>query len=122
MGLFDVTQVALERALAGAAERQQLLASNVANADTPGFKRSDLDFHGALAAALGQGASASQLESLTFTPQTDTTSAMTADGNNVDIDTEMANLSANGLDYETLVEVASARLKMLATAIGSTGA
>lgn len=119
MGLFDVTQIALERALAGSAQRQQLLANNLANADTPGFKRSDLDFHATLAGALQSGDSAAQLASLTFAPQTDTTSSMQADGNNVDVDTEMSKLSQNALDYESLVTVANARLKMLATAIGT---
>lgn len=118
VGLFDVTQIALERALAGAAQRQQLLANNLANANTPGFKRSDLDFHSQLAAALETGRPSAQLASGSFTPQTDTTSSMQADGNNVDVDTEMANVSANALDYQSLVAVASARLKMLSTAIG----
>ena len=57
MGLFDVTQVALQQALAGASARQQVLANNVANANTPGFTRSDLDFHSQLAAALQNGGS-----------------------------------------------------------------
>lgn len=122
MGLFDVTQVALERALEGAGQRQQLLASNLANANTPGFERSDLDFHAALASALAHGAGSARLEALRFAPRTDTGGAMTPDGNNVDLDTEMANLSANAIDYQTLVSVASARLKMIATAIGGTGA
>jgi flagellar basal-body rod protein FlgB len=113
VGLFDVTQIALERALTGAAQRQQLLANNLANADTPGFKRTDLDFHSQLASALASGR-----PDTPFTPQTDTTSSMQADGNNVDIDTEMAKLSQNALDYQSLVAVASSRLKMLQTAIG----
>ena len=43
---------------------------------------------------------------------------MQADGNNVDVDTEMAKLSENALDYQSLVSVSNARLKMLSTAIG----
>jgi len=119
VGLFDVTQIALERALSGAAERQQILANNLANANTPQFKRSDLDFHSTLAGALAAGDSTTQLNSVTFAPQTDTTTSMQADGNNVDVDTEMSNLSANALDYQSLIAVASARLKMLQTAIGT---
>lgn len=118
MGLFDVTQIALERALSGASQRQQILANNLANANTPGFKRSDLDFHGQLASALAAGGSPAGLESLAFTPQTDNSTSMTADGNNVDVDTEMAKLSQNALDYQSLIAVASSRLKMLSTAIG----
>ena len=118
MGLFDTTEIALEKALAGSAQRQQLLANNLANADTPGFKRSDLDFHTALANALDANDSGSQIQSLQFQPQTDTTSSMTEDGNNVDVDTEMSNLSENALDYESLIAVSNARIKMLSTAIG----
>jgi flagellar basal-body rod protein FlgB len=121
VGLFDVTQIALERALSGAAERQQILANNLANANTPGFKRSDLDFHSTLAGALASGASSTQLDALSFTPQTDASTAMQADGNNVDVDTEMSNLSENSLEYQSLVAVASARLKMISTAIGMGG-
>jgi flagellar basal-body rod protein FlgB len=119
VGLFDVTQIALERALAGSAQRQQIIANNLANADTPGFKRSDLDFHAQLAGALEAGSSGSQLQSLAFSPSSDTSTSMQLDGNNVDVDTEMSKLSENSLDYQSLVAVASARLKMLQTAIGS---
>jgi flagellar basal-body rod protein FlgB len=119
VGLFDTTQITLQQALAGSAQRQQLLANNLANADTPDFKRSDLNFQATLESALAQGDNGSQIESLSFQPQTDTTSTMTADGNNVDMDTEMSNLSQNALTYQSLVAVANARLKMLSTAIGS---
>jgi flagellar basal-body rod protein FlgB len=119
VGLFDTTQITLQQALAGSAQRQQLLANNLANADTPGFKRSDVNFQATLANALAQGDNGSQIESVSFQPQTDTTSSMTADGNNVDMDTEMSNLSQNALTYQSLVAVANARLKMLSTAIGS---
>jgi flagellar basal-body rod protein FlgB len=118
VGLFDVTQIALERALSGAAQRQQILANNLANADTPGFKRTDLDFHSQLATALASNGSSDELASQPFATQTDTSSSMQADGNNVDVDTEMSKLSQNSLDYQSLVSIANARLKMLSTAIG----
>ncbi len=47
-----------QSALALRAERQQLLASNIANADTPNFKARDMDFRKALVQALGGGTSA----------------------------------------------------------------
>jgi len=43
--LFDTTQAALEATIAGASQRQQALASNLANANTPGYQRVDVDFH-----------------------------------------------------------------------------
>ena len=53
MGLFDLTDLVLQRGLQGASLRQQLLSNNLANANTAGFKRSDVDFESALGAALG---------------------------------------------------------------------
>jgi flagellar basal-body rod protein FlgB len=119
VGLFDVTQVLLEQALTGAAARQQTLSNNIANANTPNFTRSDLDFQSQLASAMSNGDNASQLESLSFSPSPDTTSPVQANGNNVDIDTEMADMSQNSLQYETLAQVANARMKMLQDVIGT---
>ena len=53
--LFDTTQFALERAIGGAAQRQTALAANLANANTPGYQRVDVDFHTALGAAMRAG-------------------------------------------------------------------
>ena len=118
MGLFDVTQLALERALSGAALRQQLLSNNIANANTPGFKRSDVDFHGTLQNVLDSGGSDAAVQDVSFSPVVDQ-SVGRADGNNVDMDAEMASLSENSIDYQTLVAVAKARLRMLDNVIGS---
>ena len=53
----------------------------------------------------------------TFAATPDTASASRADGNNVDIDAEMANLSENAVTYQTLVSVAKARLHLLEIAM-----
>ena len=119
MGLFDVTDLALERALQGAGLRQQVIANNIANVNTPGFKRSDVDFQASLASALDTGNQTQALDSVSFAPQTDSTSTMRADGNNVDVDQEMANLTDNALTYQTLSAIARTRLQMLQTAIGA---
>jgi flagellar basal-body rod protein FlgB len=119
VAIFDTTQIALERAMSGAAMRQKALSDNIANANTPGYKRSDVDFHSALAKAVGNGDDAQQLEGLGFAPATDYTSSSRADGNNVDMDTEMANLSENSLDYQSIVAVSRARLQMLQSVLGS---
>ena len=117
MGLIDGTQLVLEQAMAGASARQQVLANNIANADTPNFRRSDLDFRSQLLQAV-EADSKEQLMGIQLAPQTDTESPVQANGNNENLDGDMANMSQNALDYETLVEVANARLKMIATAIG----
>jgi len=116
--LFDRTQIALEQALAGASARQQALAHNLANANTPGFRRSDVDFHATLASALESGAPDSALGRLSFERAIDSNAPARADGNTVDVDKEMSTLTENSLDYQALVTIAHARLKMLGMAIG----
>lgn len=118
MGLFDVTQAALERALEGSAIRQRLLANNLANANTAGYKRSDLDFQSALATALDRTDTGAEISKTPFAPVTDQLTTSRADGNNVDVDAEMANLSENAVTYQALVAVAKARLHMIEIAIG----
>ena len=117
MTLFDVTQISLETAIRGAAARQTALATNVANANTPGYRRQDVDFHGALAAAMQTG-DRHAVENTAFTASVDGSSPMQADGNAVDIDVENANLAKNGLEYQALVSVTSARIAILKSAMG----
>jgi flagellar basal-body rod protein FlgB len=120
MSLFDPTQLGLERAIQGAAMRQTALSSNIANANTPGYRRQDVDFHSALRAAFADtpDQQTSAIENATFSPQVDTSTTMQADGNGVDIDVENADLAKNGLEYEALVTAARARLDILRSAMG----
>jgi len=103
--------------MSGASLRQELISNNLANVNTPGYQRSDVDFHAALADALSRGSTTSQLERLSFTPQTDPSGPARLDGSNVDVDKEMASLSENALDYQTLVATLRARLLMLQNVI-----
>ena len=117
MELFDTTQLSLERALQGAALRQSALATNVANVNTPGYQRQDVDFQGALQSALRSGRA--EIERVSFGIQTDPSRTVRADGSGLDIDTEAAALARNGLDYEALVRIARARIDIIETAMGS---
>jgi flagellar basal-body rod protein FlgB len=117
MGLFDITDLVLQRGLQGAGQRQQVLANNLANANTAGFKRSDVDFQSSLAAALGAG-SESGVANASFQTQTDTSSSMQADGNNVDVDQEMANMTQNSTEYEAMLAVVHARMQNIKTVLG----
>ena len=116
MTLIDNTQLALERAISGASMRQSVLANNLANAETPGFHRMDLDFHDALAQAM-KTSDGSVIEATNFTPKQDP-QTMRADGNGVDVDTESAAMAKNGLEYEALVSVAKARIQIVQSAMG----
>jgi flagellar basal-body rod protein FlgB len=117
--LFDTTQLALERAIGGAAQRQSALAANLANANTPGYQRVDVDFHSALASALAAaGDKRAALERTTFATQRDGSAVTRADGNSVDADAESAKLAANALEQQAAVQVAAARLAILRSAMG----
>ena len=116
MTLIDNTQLGLERAISGAALRQSVLANNLANAETPGFRRMDVDFHSTLSQAMQSGEAAA-IEATTFNPQQDP-QTLRADGNGVDVDTESAAMAKNGLEYDALVSIAKARIDIVLSAIG----
>jgi flagellar basal-body rod protein FlgB len=130
---MNLADLALRKALDGAALRHQAIAENVANADTPGYKRTDVDFATTLKAALGEapgggitlartrpGHLAGQRGGLgEVRPALFRTSDTTAraDGNNVDPDREMASLAENTLLYGALTQVLGRRLAMLRSAV-----
>jgi flagellar basal-body rod protein FlgB len=115
--LFDTTQLALERAIEGAGKRHEALAANLANANTPGYQRVDVDFHGALSSAMD---SREALSSLSFSPARDASAgAVRADGSTVDVDSESAKLAANALEHQAAVQVAHARIGILKAAMGT---
>ena len=114
MELFDTTQLALERAIQGAATRQTALADNIANANTPGYRRKDVDFHSALRGAM---ADKEELDSLTFSAQPDAGAQVRADGSGIDVDTEASYLAQAGLEYEGLVTVARGRIDIIQAAM-----
>jgi flagellar basal-body rod protein FlgB len=116
MDLFDTTQIGLERALSGSSLRQQAIAQNIANVNTPGYRRQDVDFQSALHAAWDQGAAS--VERVTPTTQADMSAVMRADGSSVDIDNEAATQATNGLQYEAISSVMKTRVAILKSAIG----
>ncbi len=115
----------LQKGLEASSLRQKVLANNVANIDTPSFKRSDVDFQTVLGAALGEksGALSMKLTSTQHLPGltngsgsgivTDQTTTLRNDGNNVDIDKEMSNVAENGLYYNSLTSAISLQLSLL---------
>lgn len=120
--LSDVTSQALAAALRGTVARHAALADNIANVDTPGFIRKDVEFEEALATALDRArrapsAVAGEVAASPVRTRPDFSTLPRADGNNVDIDREMTALSRNALRYQAASEMLGARIRMLRVAI-----
>ncbi len=105
--------------LDAAALRQEALAANIANAETPGYRRLDInpDFAEQLKASAGTGNLA---QTVGLQPKlVEDTSARTVrpDGNSVEIDHELLAMNRNAVEYEFLAEVVSRNIKQLKMAI-----
>jgi len=113
------------------AQRQELLAANIANADTPNYKARDIDFNQAMADALnGNVTDNSALTNTNVqhlagnTLENSLSQALyrkevqsSADGNTVDMDVERNHFTDNALRYEASLTMLNAKIKGLMTAI-----
>jgi flagellar basal-body rod protein FlgB len=120
-----------QTALSLRAARQELLASNIANADTPNYKAKDVDFASALQNAMGGNAAELQVARtaqghLEGNAGTSVLGAPvmyrkpvqpSADGNTVDMDVERAQFADNAVRYEASVKFVSERLKGILAAL-----
>lgn len=110
--------------------RQQLLASNIANADTPNYKAVDIDFARELKRVAGRqpgdlrmaATSQRHLQAATGNPyhakiMYRNISQPNIDGNTVNMDEERAQFAENALRYESTVRVLNGQIKGLMTAI-----
>lgn len=104
----------LAAALTAAGLRHRVLAHNLANANTPGFKRFRVEFESRLAAALAAGQDPA---GVTPAVVRETGSRSRPDGNNVDVELEMAQLAENQLWQAALVRQVSEHFARLRTVI-----
>lgn len=123
----------LESALNAASMRQRVYANNVANVDTPNFKRSDVSFEELLAQEMS-GEPGAQLSGFRTDARhipiggswpapsaqvvTDQSSAINNSRNNVDIDKEMSLLAENQLRYNLFIQQLNHDVKMMRTGLG----
>lgn len=113
--------------LDAAALRQEAIASNVANAETPGYHRLDIapDFAEQLRSRLESGELARSADSMRPTLVEDAHArSVRPDGNSVEIEHELLAMNRNAVEYEFLTEVVSNNIKQLKLAISgrNTGA
>jgi flagellar basal-body rod protein FlgB len=122
-GLFTTERVISELSLGldWSAKRQQAIANNLANVDTPGFKRNEVTFPEALQQAASKQVILSRTHERHLLPKpTGTVSTVVKsdtshrnDGNNVDIELETAELVQNSLYYNALIDRAGDYFKSL---------
>ena len=113
-------------------QRQDVLAANIANADTPNYKSRDFDFSSALSNAMGEGlrlpdtqlalTSARHIPAKAVTP--DPAELLyrqpfqpSLDGNTVDMDVERVQFADNTMRYQTDLAVISSRIKSMMAAL-----
>lgn len=108
MDLIDAQFGIHAAALQLRAQRLELLASNIANAATPGYKARDLDFRAALA-----GAEAGRPAAIQF--RVPVQSAL--DGNTVELATEQLQFAENSVQYRTTLAFLNGRIGTLMAAI-----
>lgn len=122
-----------QAALSARGYRSQVIASNIANADTPGYQARDVDFKASLRRAMGAGAetqpammrtSARHLYAGGMAQNEDfgplvyrTVTQASIDNNTVDVDVERAQFADNAMRYEASLTFINAKLKSLLAAI-----
>ena len=136
-GLFnDVTSRVLRIAMTGLSQRQETIAGNIANVDTPDYKSLQINFESSLQQALGQdersrtvdrlvaphprhigSTRATDLDRVQPTTSTILDQPVRNDGNNVDIDMEMTDLAETQIRYAALSNLIGDRFQRLRLAI-----
>ena len=134
IGKLDDYLRANESALSLRAQRQQVLASNIANADTPNYKARDIDFAAAMQNATsktGTGGMATTAANQIAQPGNGSTlpdgtpllyrqpAQGSADGNTVDMDVERNQFADNGIRYEAGITMINQQIRNMIAAIQS---
>ena len=129
---IDRSTVVQEKALDAAWLRNEVLSHNIANVDTPTYTRKDVDFEKYLRYALYGDLDdliVNRKHNFRFSKQTDidsikprvmdeySTMAMRIDGNNVDIDEEMAQMAKNTIRYNVIIENLNSKFAKIQHAI-----
>jgi flagellar basal-body rod protein FlgB len=124
----------LRQALQGYSVRQQALTQNLSNADTPGYKRLEVGFEEQLRAKAGfSEPSPLRVTDVRHFPMpadpvgfhpvvgTDRGTTLRKDGNNIDIDQEMARLAQNEIGYSATTQFLGGRFSLLKYVISDGG-
>ena len=124
-GLFNqTTYVAMKKMLDVNELRHRAIASNLANIETPGYKRMDVapNFAASLSEAVGAGASPEAIEQLKPELARDPHAvAVRADGNSVQMENELLQLSRNFVEHQLESQMVTGSMLRLRLAITGKG-
>lgn len=110
----DVTTAALGNALDGLAQRQRVIADNVANINTPNFLAGRVQFEGALADAVAEHSDPASV-SANVTRSLEPTNT---NGNNVNLDEETLDGSKTNMSYQMVLGALGAKYSLMRSVLG----
>lgn len=108
--LSDPVGAVLGSALDGIALRQRVIADNIANVDTPGYRASSVDFESSLRAAISSGDPGDVTPTLIATD-----TAVGVNGNNVDLRKETLAAVQTQFQYQVITRATTDRFELLKT-------
>lgn len=110
----DLTYKLLKKSLDASSLRQKVISHNLANINTKGYKRSEVVFEEKLKQEMGRLQNdPDYVDSIEPEVVTDNSTSFNMDGNNIDLDVEMANMAANDILYNTLVAQLNNRISVM---------
>lgn len=108
MGIIDL----VEKALDVRVFYQKILASNIANVETPGYKEKELDFRTELQRVAQDGSAGVQV-----TEKTEGEGSYSIDDNTVDMENQIVKMTENTLMFNSLVQMINKKFSMIRYAI-----
>ncbi|MCL2541336.1 MAG: flagellar basal body rod protein FlgB [Nocardioidaceae bacterium] len=108
-GASDAVSFVLHTAINGLAERQNVIANDIANVDTPGYRASSVDFETALKSAIAGGSANGDIQATVTPDQT----PVGANGNNVDLRKEELASIQTQYQYQVVGEAISNRADLM---------
>ena len=105
----------LSTALDGLTDRSAVIADNIANVDTPGFRATSVDFESSLRDAVEHGGDVSGVDAQRLATNT----PVGVNGNNVDLRKELMAASQTQFSYQLMTRAVSDQFSLISTAVGA---
>ncbi len=120
MGLFDTSVRALEKSMDLFLLRHNVIADNIANAETPGYKARTVEFESEMQRAVAsedQVGAIAEIENVKPIVRQEANSELGQDLNSVDMDKEMSKMTKNDIQYSAATQMINKKFALLKYAI-----